>query len=666
MRGFLLLAAAALAAAGADLSVRKVVLYKHGVGYFERSGDLAAGQSARLDFKAAEMDDVLKSLTISEAGGGRITGLRYDSSEPLDKKLSEYPFQLAGQLAISAFLDQLKGSRVEVRIGGETVAGAIVSGRTAIAAKDGPQRELLAILADSGDLRTLDLSAATSLRLVDPALGLQLKDYLAAVAGSRNRDKRSVYVDSTDTGSRKLFASYMIPTPVWKSSYRLVFKDAEPTIEGWAIVDNTTGDDWTNIQLALVSGRPISFVNKLYEPKYILRPSAELPEDRVTAPVVHEGGLAKAPAPPPPPMAVGAMRARPEAEARFRQSLIEADERRPAEMAMVASSVAPETQARELGDLFEYRFSHPVTVRKNESAMLPFLHEKIAARKLLIYTSGSSSQHPMTAAELTNSTGKTLDGGPITIFDAGAYAGEALMETLKNGDKRLISYGIDLGARVTTKFDSRRATVREVHMKRGVVTARAAAQETITYSIRNVDAKPKTLVIEQGVRPETKVINQKPSETTASAWRFEVRLAAGGAEQFPVTLERVYDETYAVASLTPDVIVSYVQNKAISEAARIALDRILAQKRLIADTDNRLRQTDTQVNELGQDQDRIRRNISSLNSVAGQQEQVQKYARALAAQETQLAALRDQQAELRRKKSALESELNSMIEKLEF
>ena len=123
--------------------------------------------------------------------------------------------------------------------------------------------------------------------------------------------------------------------------------------------------------------------------------------------------------------------------------------------------------------------------------MLPFLQEKIGARKLLIY-SESFGQHPMNAAEITNNTGKTLDGGPITVYDANAYAGEALVETLKAGDKRLISYGVDLGTRVTTAFDSSQANVREIHFARGVLTTRNAIEETKTYTIKNVDPGRKT------------------------------------------------------------------------------------------------------------------------------------------------------------------------------
>ena len=169
-------------------------------------------------------------------------------------------------------LDQLKGARVELKFGTETVTGTIVSARTFAGTDKQPEHDQLTLLLDTGELRTVDLGAATGLRFTDPKLQQQFKDYLAALAAARSKDKRSVYIDSTDASERDVIASYMIPAPVWKSSYRLIFGDKAPMLEGWAIVDNTTGEDWTKVQLSLVSGRPISFVSQLYAPKYVKRP----------------------------------------------------------------------------------------------------------------------------------------------------------------------------------------------------------------------------------------------------------------------------------------------------------------------------------------------------------------------------------------------------------
>ncbi len=673
-RTFYTILLSATLAQPAELPVREVVLYKHGVGFFERSGTLGPGESARLDFNASEMNDVLKSLTVEEKGGGKISGLRYDSMDPLSHKLAGFPFQIGEHESLSAMLDQLKGARLELRFGNESVAGAIVNGRSIQGTDRQPEREQLTLLLDGGELRTVDLGAATGVRFADPKLQQQFRDYLAAVAAARSKEKRSVYIDSTDAKEREVSATYTIPAPVWKSSYRLIFgATAQPVLEGWAIVDNTTGEDWTKVRLSLVSGRPISFVSQLYAPKYVARPEAELADDRAARPVVHEGAYAtsgnvsgfaagaqggaapkamSAPAPPPPAME----------RAYKREGLADAV----AEKVTVSpSSIVADAAARELGELFEYRIAQPVTIRKDESAMLPFLQQPIDGRKLLIY-SDHSSQHPTNAAELTNSSGKTLDGGPITVYDGGAYGGEALMETLKAGDKRLISYAVDLGTRITEAFGSKQAIVREIHANRGVLTAKMSAAETRTYTVRNVDAKAKTLIIEHPLRQGYTLLNQKPKEKTPGAYRFEIQLAANASQEFPVAEERIFDQTYYVTSLTPDVILTYVTNRAMSDAGRRQLQRIADQKSQVAENDRALQDIERQTRDLNTDEDRIRRNIQSLNSVSGQQQQVQNYARQLDAHEQQLTTLRDRQAELQKKKAALESELARLIEDLSF
>jgi hypothetical protein len=663
MRKLLLLAQIALVVPAsvqtmaADLPIREVILYKHGVGYFERVGDLRAGETARLDFKASDMNDVLKSLTILDRSGGVIGGIRYDAAEPLDKRLQDFPFAVDRQASLAAFLDQMKGSRLELRLGSDTVPGTIISARTSKPDEKTPERETVVLLTDSGEIRTFDLGAASSVKLSDPKLQGLLRDYLTVLSGARSKDRRSVYIDATGTATRQLAASYMTPSAVWKSSYRLIFgPQAEATLEGWAIIDNTSGEDWSNVKLSVVSGRPISFITQLYEPKYVTRPTAELAENRAVAPVVLQGAVGGRVDGP----ALRAFAAAPAAREALADNLMLKTE------SGQASSIGSTTETRDLGELFEYSFSSPVSVKQGQSAMLPFLQQKVNTRKLLIYME-SFGLHPMNAAEIANSTGKTLDGGPITVYDANTYAGEALVETLKAGDKRLITYGIDLGARVTTAFDSSRANVREIHFARGVLTTRNAIEETKTYTIKNVDPRRKTVIIEHKQRPGYKLLGEaKPSETTADAYRFEVNVGGNATEAFAVREERVYDQTTSISSITPDVIAAYLQNRALSEAGRRQLEQIAAKKREIAANDGQLRQTQADLNSLTQDEERQRRNIESLRNVAGQQNLVQQYAGQLAAAEVKLAALRDQESAQQRKKTALEGELNGLIEKTDF
>jgi hypothetical protein len=570
----------------AELPVRAVTLYKHGVGFFEREGALGPAESARLDFNASEMNDVLKSLTIRERGGEKISGLRYDSMDPLSHKLAEFPFQIGQGQPLSGTLNQLKGARVELKFGSETVAGVIVNARLQGAGDKQPERELLTLLLESGELRTVDLSAATGVRFTDPELQREFKEYFEALSAARSKEKRSVYIDSTDAKQREVVASYMIPAPVWKSSYRLIFTaDGKPMLEGWAIVDNTTGEDWNKVTLSLASGRPISFVSQLYAPKYLDRPQAELPDDGAARPVVHQGVYAATGALAGAVAGIGGVDGfarksqsappRPQAAAPSAGLSGETLQSRAAGDAVAPSSIIAGASGGELGELFEYRISQPVTIRKNESAMLPFLQQPITARKLLIY-SHTGSEHPTNAVELTNTSGETLDGGPVTVYDGGAYGGEALMETLKTGDKRLISYAVDLGTRVTEAFGSRGS------------------------------------------------------------------------------------------NLTPDVLLGYIRNGNLADAGKRQLQRIADQETQITENDRAIHDAEAQIRDLTNDEDRIRRNIESLNSVSGQQQQVQNYARQLDSHEQQLAALRDRQADLQKKKAALQAELDRLIDALTF
>ena len=637
--------------------MRKVILYKHGIGYFERGGEIPAGQSARLDFKANEMNDVLKSLMINDQTGNSVAGVRYDSSLPLAAKLAEFPFKLGDRSPLTDFLDQLKGAKIELKVGQATTGGQIVGARV-VQSREKPQTtsETINVLTASGDIMTYDLGAATSIRLSDPELQVQLSDYLRSLNASRSREQKSVYVDSAKDAARKLSVAYTIPMPVWKSSYRLVLDAGgakKPLLEGWAIIDNTTSEDWTKVELSVISGRPISFVSKLYEPRFMQREVAELEEDKPLAPKVYDqaamsglGGFAGNVA----SGRLGGVSGAP---------MVQRE--------MVASShVQIDTATREAGELFEYRFGQPVSVKRNESLMLPFVQQEISARKLLIYTERSQRENPLNSAELTNSTGKTLDGGPLSVYDGGVYAGEALVNTFKAGDKRLLSYASDLGTRVVEEENSAPNVLREVKATGGVVTVRQTREATKTYNISNVDRKVKTLVIEHGIRYNHKLIALKPTEQTKTHYRFEVKLTGDAAQSLVVKEEETMVESNHLGSVSDEQIGIWILSNRLSPEAKQTLGAIAVLRRQIAESNNTIRNLTAQTTEATSDQQRVRQNLSSLNSVAGQQERVQKYASDLASLDGKIVTLRDQIAAETKKRDGLNLQLSQRIEAATF
>jgi hypothetical protein len=253
------------------------------------------------------------------------------------------------------------------------------------------------------------------------------------------------------------------------------------------------------------------------------------------------------------------------------------------------------------------------------------------------------------------------------VYDASAYAGEALTETIKNGDKRLISYGVDLGTRISAALSPLSSAVREIHARNGMLVTKYSRVQKRIYSIKNVDARAKTLLIEHPITSGFTIIGDaKPIETTSKAFRFEIKLAANQSLDFPVSEENIYDQQTAISSMNPDSLLVWVRNKVISDAARRQLQPIIDLKTQIAANETERRRIGTDIQNITRDEDRNRQNISSLSAVSGQQQIVQDYARKLADQETQIAKLRDREIALDNQHSTLQNQLNGLIEKLEF
>lgn len=666
----------------ADLPIKHVILYKHGMGFFERDGTVATGEEARLDFKTTDMNDILKSLIVNDSAGNRVLGIRYDSNESLQQRLEKFPFVVGDGQLLSVFLDGLKGAKIELKTADRPVIGTILSARAIQAGPDADRkllREQISLLLDSGEIATYDLGAVASLRLLDPRLQSQLKQYLQTVNDVRSLEKRSVYINAPATSGRDLHVQYVTPAAIWKSSYRLTLGAPKSTLEGWAIVDNTTDEDWNNVRLSVVSGRPISFISQLDTPRYGQRQVAELPEDRAAGPVVYGGSVdstmrpsAGLPAPSPDSGnggviggVLGGVAGAPPPPPRLAQKAYGPARSFRTDGSVETQSTVEGASGAQLGELFEYNFAQLITVKRGQSAMLPFLQGPVNARKLLIYSS-NGSEHPVNAAEVTNDTSKTLDGGPITVYDSGAYAGEALVETLKAGDKRLIGYAVDYGTRVTTAFDSPKQTIRAIHVENGTLQVRYADHQTRTYTIKNVDGKAKTLIIQHEAGDQYTILSPKPLERTASAYRFEVALPANGTQTLKVEGERVYLNSTEVVSVAPDFLLTLVENTQLSDSGKKQLGKLLDLKRKQVQTDSDLRDAEAQLRDLASDQTRLRQNIDSLNKVSGQEEQVRRYSSNLATNEAQIATLRDRQRSLSQQKAALETEVRAAVAALQF
>src|SRR5438094_3675875 len=281
----------------AVLPVKRVVLYKNGVGYFEHTARVHGTQDLSIDFTSSQLNDVLKSLTAVDLGDGRISSVRYNSIAPLDERLKSLRLPFGEQVTRAGFLQAMRGARVEVHSGASSAVGRLLSvesSRRQDAKGNFVDVTDFSVMTDGGEMKNFELNPATSVRIAERDLNDEVGRYLSLIGSSRARDVRRMALTASGSGDRDVFVSYISEVPIWKSTYRIIFPDKpgeKPLLQGWAIVDNTVGEDWKNVELSLVAGAPQSFVQELSQPYFTRRPVVPLPENAMVTPQTHEATM---------------------------------------------------------------------------------------------------------------------------------------------------------------------------------------------------------------------------------------------------------------------------------------------------------------------------------------------------------------------------------------
>jgi hypothetical protein len=749
--------------AAAALSIRRVILYKTGVGYFEHLGNVRDRQNVTVRFTSAQLNDVLNSLTVMDLGKGQISGISYNSVAPLEQRLGALRLPLGANTSSRAMLASLRGARIEVAAAGAVVEGRLlgIEQRTVEHESRPGTIDVLSLITDGGELRTFDLVPSLRIRVLERELRQEVSRYLDLVASTREQDVRSMVISTAGSGDRPLFVSYISEVPIWKSTYRLVLPSTgKPLLQGWAIIDNTIGEDWRDVELSLVAGAPQSFIQNVSQPYYGRRPTVPLPSAVMTQPQTHQGALGAGAG-----MVTGFVRDSngaviPGATAQlfgpsgpvgsavsagdgryqitappgtytlrfelpgFRTRTFDSLTVQPGGLSQqdatmqvggisetvtvrsesvlagrggraggvvggIAGGVVgglPEAppppaapalprnvydQAREvssqadpasLGDLFEYRIKTPVTLRKDQSALVPIVSAEVAAEKVSVWNRAPGSGRPLRAVWLTNATGLTLDGGSMTLVDGNAFAGEGLVEPLKPGERRLISYATDLGVMVDAQRQAGDSRIFKVRARDGIIVQETEERLTWTYRARNENTTPTTLIVEHRLQPGWKLADgQTPVESTTNAQRFRVVLPTAKETVLDVREVRQGESRISITDMDDALIARLVQSGVPAATLEGALRPVIAKRAELGALERKLGSLEQDRNAIVQDQQRLRENMKALRGSSEEKQLLQRYTRQLDEQENRLEALQKQTTQTSADVERARAELGSLI-----
>jgi hypothetical protein len=685
-----ILTATAAMAAEANVPVTKVTAFSSGVAYYEHNGKVADDAEVMLKFKTDQINDVLKSLVVLDLGQGVVSGVNYSSQEPLARALKSFGIDLSGDPTLGQMLKQLRGAEVAISLlnAGDKITGKIVSVETKTK-QILPSNTLISYdvvnVLTPGGIRALSLEDIGSLALADEKLNAELNKALALLVEARDTNRKPLQINFAGKGQQDVRIGYINEAPVWKTSYRVVMGNKDDKgveqmkMQGWAIVENTSDFDWEKIDLTLVSGRPISFIQDLYTPLYMPRPVV-VPELYASLrPQTYEEGLEqaqqltelkpaarremaakKAGGPPAAPMAAQA------------DGLALADEKADKDMSgmylqrasqALASGVASVAQAQSVGELFSYHIGTPVSLPRRKSAMLPIINQAIEARRVSIYNQSVMPKYPLNGLWLTNNTKDSLLAGPVTLFDGGTYAGDARIDNLSAKDKRLLSYAIDLKMTVDPSTENAQQRMVSLGIVRGVLIVSHRIEYAQTYVITNKADQPRTLVIEYPRRSERKLLIKEPAEQTPSLYRFETDVPADTGGKFEIREEQITSQEIGILPANVGALEYYATDGQIPAKIKDALLEVIKRKNALTLAEREEADTQKTINDLRTEQNSIRAN---LNAFVGDRssEGWQTFSKKLLAVEKQIEDLQKTFTEQHAKSVMLRKDLEDYLNKL--
>ncbi len=626
-----------------QLPIGQVVLFSSGVGYFQREGQIDGDARVDLSFPTQDINDLIKSMVLRDLDGGHISAVSYDSNAPVEKTLQSFAVNLSANPTFGQVMNQARGEKVEVVLQQSnaaqpgTMTGAVmgVENQKVAAGNEGAAEVEQLNLWCADGMRSVKLADVQRVRFLNPIMDNEVRKALETLTLSHDTQKKAVSLNFVGEGKRNVRVGYVIENPIWKTSYRLVLgkaKEDKPFLQGWAVVENATDEDWKDVRMALVSGRPISFKMDLYTPLYVPRPTVVPELFASLRPVTYNDDLKRsksevaAPAPP----TVVALPAQVLADgsvafggvapegAKTNNYALRLEAKLDENMNLGFAGVSTMATATKLGDFFQYALDKPVSLPRQKSALLPIINKDVEGTRVSIYNERTQAKFPLLGLKFKNTSGVHLSQGPITVFEGSNYAGDSRILDVEPNEERLLSYAVDLGMEVNPVLASDNGRITTVKVVKGILYSTTKLRETKTYTIVNRNDAERLVLVEHPVRNDFHLTDDvsKPAETASDVYRFEAKVPAGKTATQVVTEERVIGSQVQLTNSNDDQMRIFINSTASSPKVKEGLKQAIALRWALNKTQREIAEQQLQLKTITEDQVRLRANLKEMPPTA--------------------------------------------------
>lgn len=603
--------------------VKSVTLSSGGLAEIVRSAEVGQDSEITIEVPLDQIDDVLKSLVVRDKEG-RVKNLSLAGPNPLEETFRTLPFKASDLSSMPKLLDAIKGTRVKA---GDKQG--VVLGVTASENEKTAKSWQLSLMTDDGEIAMAPIPG-TKVEILDAAVKDKLKTAMDVIAKGNTDGARTVTLKLDGAAARQVDISYVVPAPIWKTSYRLVTsKEGEVRLQAWAVFENASGEDWNGVGVTLSSGKPVTLKQALH--RHFMRERIEVPVDTAAA-GMPAGAMAK-------PMVMrnragGAdfLASAPMAEA----MAVEA----PAPFAMAGGEEASAAE-QDVTSTFALKGSYDI--RNGDTISVPILDQGVKAEMVSLYRAGMAGEHPVAAALIENNAGISLPPGIMTVYDDNVgYVGDAQINGLPRDQKQSVSFAVDQKVNIGTAVKTSQNIV-SLKVVDGMIHTKSSTVEVATYEITGAQDGERTVVIEVPKRSGWTFSAEGQDEATASDYRIKTSLKAGEKKTLETRYELVNDETVSLIDADAFTLVAW-QEAAADDATKAKLIELADARRSQNDAQIKLQQLDEDYSRTSDEQARVRENLQAV----GDGDTKNRFDKQLNVLEDKLTAIEGQRVEQRK------------------
>ncbi|MGQ9548944.1 MAG: hypothetical protein ACUVSY_06125 [Roseiflexus sp.] len=616
-----------------DLPIRRMLVYRHGVGYFERRGSLT-GTELRLNFPRDAMDDILKSLIVLDLGAGYVRGIDLETPEDRAAQIKRGSIHLSETCSLLDLLRDLRGRAVRFWIEperrhaehGEEIVEGIVIGID-IDEHEPLDRPLVSLyMAEQREVRSIPVKRIARMVILDDRAASDMTYFLRA---AQSEEERRAAIVRLSEGEHDLLIGYIAPAPAWRVSYRLLAEpkaaDGDPSngdvsgtgtrvtvlLQGWGMFDNQLDEDLEDVELTLVAGMPVSFRYRLYEPHTPERPLVQDDERTVAAPVEFAAQMVRS--------APGAAEAESGEKAQFLVARFRPD------LDNAESSAPSVSIGEERGALFQYRVAHPISVARGRSAMVPIVNRRMEGRREPIYNARKQPRHPVVSLRILNETGLTLERGPVTIVEQGDYAGEAVLPFTRAGAEIIVAYAVELGIRIGEEHNTERQMAGLSLQQEYLLFEEWDIRQTL-YRVTSSMPDAVDIVIEHDLLTGYDLFDTpSPTEQAHNIARWTVHCPPGVETTFAVSQRRKVSRYEEVRRLSMRRIQQFFEDTYLDKKTLETLNRLLSLYEQIEHHEETLREIEAERQKIYERQKQTQTNLTPLGQEGDELKLRQRY-----------------------------------------